>query len=45
MMDSLARDVAGESVVYKSSGASWGRKWAPGRYVIVILVWFDDIVV
>jgi hypothetical protein len=45
MMDCLARDVARESVVQKLSGALWGSKWTPGRYVIAILVWFDDIVV
>jgi hypothetical protein len=45
MMDGLVRDVAGELVVWRSGGASWGSKWVPGRYVIAILVWFNDILV
>ncbi len=43
-MDSLERDVAGESGVYDPCGASGGSMGVACWHVIAVLVRFDDIV-
>jgi hypothetical protein len=45
MMDGLVRDVAGESGVYDPCLASGESNSAACRNVIVVFVWFDDVVV
>jgi hypothetical protein len=44
-MDGLARDLAQESGVYDPCGASGGSNSAACWHVIVVFVWFNDIVV